>query len=161
MKVLSFFKRAIPFVLALAMGIAAASLFVTKEEPVAPLNDLNEGKCFSAGHPLPCLDKPAQPVPGDSVEAPCTDTCNVKIFSKPRAVYTDAARTNNIQGFVTLRIVFLGSGQIGDVTVISGLPYGLTEQAIAAARKIRFQPATRNGKPYTKSMTIQYGFTIY
>lgn len=88
-------------------------------------------------------------------------TQNVKILSKPRASYTDAARQNNVQGSVTLRITFLASGQIGGISPVSGLPYGLTEQAIAAARSIRFEPAKKNGVPYSKTMTIQYGFTIY
>jgi TonB family protein len=88
-------------------------------------------------------------------------TQSVKILSKPRASYTDAARQNNVQGSVTLRITFLASGQIGSISPVSGLPYGLTEQAIAAARAIRFEPAKRNGVPQTKQMTIQYGFTIY
>lgn len=88
-------------------------------------------------------------------------TQNVKIISKPRASYTDAARQNNVQGSVTLRITFLASGQIGGISPVSGLPYGLTEQAIAAARSIRFEPAKKNGVPFTKQMTIQYGFTIY
>jgi TonB family protein len=88
-------------------------------------------------------------------------TQTVKIISKPRASYTDAARQNNIQGSVSLRITFLASGQIGGISPVSGLPYGLTEQAIAAARSIRFEPAKRNGVPYTKQMTVVYGFTIY
>lgn len=86
---------------------------------------------------------------------------DVKIISKPRANYTDAARQNNIQGNVTLRITFLASGQIGGISPVSGLPYGLTEQAIAAARSIRFEPAMRNGVAVSKQKTIQYGFTIY
>lgn len=161
MKVLSFFKRAVPFVLALAMGIAAAWLFVAKEVlPVKP-EDQNEGKCLSAGHPLPCLDKPAEKFETRPSDASCPATCGVKILSKRRADYTDAARQNNIQGNVTLRVTFLASGEIGGITTISGLPDGLTEQAIAAAREIKFQPAVRNSVPYTKTMVVQYGFTIY
>lgn len=165
MRVRSFLKRIIPFVIALALGIGAAGIFVKKDVPPLKVNGAGEGKCLSAGHPLPCLDRPAPPLEAprtdDTVKAPCTDTCNVKILSKRRASYTETARTNNIQGAVTLRIEFLGSGQIGAITVISGLPDGLTEQAIAAAREIRFQPATKDGIPYTKQMTVQYGFTIY
>ena len=105
------------------------------------------------------------PGSGTSVGAPPPPpvgvTSKVKIISKPRASYTDAARQNNIQGSVTLRITFLASGQVGSISPVSGLPYGLTEQAIAAARSIRFEPAKRNGVPQTTSVTIQYGFTIY
>ncbi|MGE3466733.1 MAG: TonB family protein, partial [Pyrinomonadaceae bacterium] len=72
-------------------------------------------------------------------------TQGLKILSKPRPGYTDAARQNNIQGTVILRVTFLGSGQIGSISPVKGLPNGLTEQAIAAARRINFVPAKTNG----------------
>lgn len=89
------------------------------------------------------------------------ETTTVKIISKPRPNYTDAARTNNIQGTVTLRVTFLANGTIGAISPISGLPYGLTEMAIAAARLMRFEPAKKNGVPYTSVRSIPYNFTIY
>jgi protein TonB len=85
----------------------------------------------------------------------------LKIISKPTAKYTDAARQNNFTGRVLLRITFLASGQIGSVSAVSSLPYGLTEQAIAAARQIRFEPPKRDGVPYTITRTFDYGFNIY
>lgn len=86
---------------------------------------------------------------------------NLRILSKPRAIYTDAARTNLVQGTVNLRVTFLANGKIGNVAPINGLGYGLTEQAVNAAKAIRFEPAIRNGKPYTVSKIISYSFTLY
>lgn len=83
------------------------------------------------------------------------------IISKPRGKYTDAARENNIQGIVVLRIAFLASGQIGSISVVKGLPHGLTEQAIAAARLISFEPKKVDGVPQTVTRTMEYPFTIY
>ena len=88
-------------------------------------------------------------------------TTKIQILSKPRATYTDAARTNNVQGKVLVRVTFLANGRIGSVSAVKGLPYGLTERAIAAARAIRFKPAMRNGQPYPVTKSIQYSFTIY
>jgi protein TonB len=85
----------------------------------------------------------------------------VKIISKPKAPYTDQARQNNVQGSVTLKITFLANGQVGGVTAVTRLPYGLTENAIAAAKQIRFEPKKVNGVPVTTTMTFQYGFNIY
>ncbi|MGI8884213.1 MAG: energy transducer TonB [Pyrinomonadaceae bacterium] len=85
----------------------------------------------------------------------------MKIVSKPRANYTDAARQNQVQGTVTLRVTFLPSGQIGSISPVSGLPYGLTEQAIAAARSIKFEPQMVNGSPVGVTKQVQYSFTIY
>ncbi len=88
-------------------------------------------------------------------------TVGVKIISKPRPGYTDSARVNNVQGTVILKVTFLASGQIGGVSVIKGLPNGLTEQAIAAAKNIRFEPAKRGGTPYAVNKNVEYSFTIF
>jgi periplasmic protein TonB len=85
----------------------------------------------------------------------------LKIISKPRPSYTDAARQNQVTGVVRLKVTFLASGQIGSISPVSGLSYGLTEQAIAAARQIRFEPQKVNGVPQTVSKTIEYSFSIY
>lgn len=93
--------------------------------------------------------------------APVGPTEGVKILSKPRANYTDAARQNQVQGKVVLRVTFAANGSIGSISVISGLGNGLTEQAIAAARGIRFEPAKRGGVPYSVQKPVEYSFTIY
>jgi TonB family protein len=66
-----------------------------------------------------------------------------------------------VQGNVVLKVTFLANGKIGAVTPVSGLGFGLTQQAIDAAKKIRFEPAMKNGKPYSKVATVSYTFTIY
>ena len=92
---------------------------------------------------------------------PVGPTEGVKILSKPRANYTDAARQNQVQGKVVLRVTFSANGSIGAISVISGLGNGLTEQAIAAARGIKFEPAKRGGVPYSVQKPVEYSFTIY
>lgn len=92
---------------------------------------------------------------------PVVETKTLLILSKPYANYTDAARQNNIQGTVILRVTFNANGTIGEVTPISTLPFGLTEQAISAAKRMRFQPAMKNGVPYTVTKQVPYTFTIY
>lgn len=103
----------------------------------------------------------APPPPPPSRPKPPAVTTALRITSKPRANYTDAARQNQVQGTVTLRVTFLASGQIGSISPVNGLPYGLTEQAIAAARSMRFEPQMVNGQPATVTKQVQYSFTIY
>lgn len=88
-------------------------------------------------------------------------TENYKILSRPKATYTDAARTNNVQGAVRLKVTLLASGQVGSITPVTRLPHGLTEQAIAAARQIRFEPKKVNGVPQSVIVTLEYTFNIY
>jgi TonB family protein len=105
------------------------------------------------GNPPPAFKKPPPPPTGPSEP--------VKIISKPRANYTDAARTNNIQGVVRVRVTFLANGTIGSISPVSNLGYGLTEQALAAARSIRFEPAKKGGVPYSVTKVVEYTFTLY
>jgi Gram-negative bacterial TonB protein C-terminal len=81
---------------------------------------------------------------------------NFRILSNPQPKYTDAGRLNNVNGVVRLKVTFLASGQIGGVSVINGLPFGLTEQAIGAAKSIKFVPG-----PNSMSKTIEYRFNLY
>ncbi|MET0753329.1 MAG: energy transducer TonB, partial [Pyrinomonadaceae bacterium] len=83
------------------------------------------------------------------------------IAQRPQPRYTDAARENKTQGTVTLKVTFLSSGGIGNIETVSGLPFGLTEQAVIAAQKIVFIPAKRNGITYSVVKTVVYTFSIY
>lgn len=88
-------------------------------------------------------------------------TQDLRIISKKKPPYTDAARMNSVTGTVTLRVTFLASGQIGSIVTINGLPHGLTEQAIAAARQIRFEPKLVNGVAQSVSRPVTFSFTLY
>jgi protein TonB len=109
---------------------------------------------FDGSGSLPKPPPPPKPAPVGVTEG-------VKILSRPQPKYTDAARQNQVQGTVTVKVTFNANGSIGSIAPVSGLPYGLTEQAIAAARSIKFEPAKRNGVPYSVAKTVAYTFTIY
>jgi TonB family protein len=81
-----------------------------------------------------------------------------KIKEKPKAIYTDEARQNGIQGTVLLKVVLKSSGKVEVTEVLSGLPHGLSKSAINAARKIKFEPAKKNGQKVSVSMKVEYYF---
>jgi len=83
------------------------------------------------------------------------------ILSKERAKYTEEARQQKIQGTVVLSVIFGADGRIHDIRPVHGLPGGLTEEAIAVAQRIRFNPAVRGGKPVSVRSTIEYNFALY
>lgn len=89
------------------------------------------------------------------------ETVKLAITSKPRATYTEDARKNQTQGTVRVRVTFGANGQIASVSAISGLPYGLTEQALSAARRISFTPEKRNGVGVPVTKVIEYNFNLY
>lgn len=90
-----------------------------------------------------------------------TGTMPVIIALKSPPKYMEAARKADTQGTVKLKVVFMANGGIGDITVVDGLPNGLTEQAVEAAQRLVFIPAQRKGVPYDVAKTITYSFTIY
>ncbi|MEP7075616.1 MAG: TonB family protein [Acidobacteriota bacterium] len=92
---------------------------------------------------------------------PKGESTALAITAKPRPNYTDAARQANIQGVVRLKVTFLANGSIGSISAISGLPNGLTEQAIAAAKNMRFTPKKVNGVPQSVARVVEFSFTIY
>ena len=83
------------------------------------------------------------------------------ILYREKAKYTDKARNNGIQGTVILQVVFRRYGLLTDIRVLRGLPDGLTENAIEAAKKIRFQPAMKNGRPISVRGSLEFGFNLY
>jgi TonB family protein len=88
-------------------------------------------------------------------------TQRARILTKPEPEYTEEARRNQITGAVVLRVVFSASGQVVDIRTVSGLPFGLTERAISAARRIRFVPATKDNRPVSVYMQLEYNFNLY
>jgi outer membrane biosynthesis protein TonB len=57
--------------------------------------------------------------------------------------------------------MFGETGQINNIRVIRGLPYGLTERAIAAARQIRFEPAHLEGRKVDYPVRVVYRFELH
>jgi TonB family protein len=88
-------------------------------------------------------------------------TSKARVLSKPEPQYTEEARKNQVTGTVVLRAVFTSGGQVTNIRAVSGLPYGLTERAIAAARQIRFTPATKDGRPVSMYIQLEYNFNLY
>lgn len=57
--------------------------------------------------------------------------------------YTEEAKLAAIEGTVVLDLVVGADGRVREVRVVSGLPHGLTEAAVAAAKACRFSPGQK------------------
>jgi len=88
-------------------------------------------------------------------------TERARVLLKPEPQYTEDARRNQITGRVVLRVVFSRTGEVTNIRAIHALPFGLTERAIAAARLIRFRPATKAGRSVNVYMQLEYNFNLY
>jgi TonB family protein len=97
----------------------------------------------------------AMPLIGKQVERKAV------LVMKPEPTYTDEARRNGIAGTVVLKVVFSSDGSVMNIRTVTGLPYGLTERAIEAARKIKFVPGVKDGKFVSMWMQLEYNFNLY
>jgi TonB family protein len=88
-------------------------------------------------------------------------TVRAVITSKPEPGFTEEARRDNVTGIVRLRAILSASGEVTGVSVVKGLPGGLTERAISAAKQIRFRPAQKDGRTVSQYVTLEYNFNIY
>ena len=68
-------------------------------------------------------------------------------------------RNVDVKGSVILRIEFLANGQIGRVSPVKSLEYGLTEDVIEYAKKIKFEPKVVAGTPINTFGEIHYLFS--
>jgi TonB family protein len=87
-------------------------------------------------------------------------TSGVEITFKPNPVYTDEARALKLEGEVLLEVLFQAGGQLHVNRVVKGLGHGLDEAAMAAANKIRFKPALRNGSPMDSTAIVHVSFQL-
>jgi len=97
----------------------------------------------------------------DRTFSPKEVTTKARVLSKPEPQYTEEARKNQITGTVVLRAVFSSGGQVTNIRSVSGLPFGLTERAIAAARQIKFSPAMKDGRAVSMYIQLEYNFNLY
>ena len=70
--------------------------------------------------------------------------------------HTSPAKAND----TILRVIFSKTGEVTNIQVLVGLPYGMTERAIDAARGIKFVPATKDGNPVSMWMQLEYIFYL-
>jgi TonB family protein len=120
-------------------------------------NDGKLGCCGSGGGPSG--NNPNSNI--DRIFRVAEVTTRARVLSKPEPQYTEEARRTQITGTVILSVVFSRTGQVTNIQAVQPLCCGLTEKAIAAARQIRFVPATREGQPVSVRMQLEYNFNLY
>jgi TonB family protein len=109
---------------------------------------------FGAQQVAPGGMKPQQTVESGPPTTP------VEITYKSNPIYTNEARQLKLEGEVLLELMFGANGQIHVNRVVRGMGHGLDEAATAAAGKIRFKPALRNGVPIDSTAVVHVVFQL-
>ncbi|MEM9554142.1 MAG: energy transducer TonB [Acidobacteriota bacterium] len=99
--------------------------------------------------------------PPEDSEAPRFDTLeNAQPPNKieaPQPQFTEEARKARIQGVVIVMALIDEQGLVGTTDVIAGLPMGLTEEAVDAISRWRFEPALDADE---EPIAVWYGLTV-
>jgi TonB family protein len=77
------------------------------------------------------------------------------------AIYSDEARRKKIGGVCLVSLIVDTNGMPRNVRVRRPLGYGLDQNAVEAARRYRFKPATKNGQPVPVMITVEINFRLY
>ena len=105
----------------------------------------------------------APPAPGGAGNAPRNLDATIlapERVSGEQPRYTEEARLNRVQGFVILRGVIDVEGRVQSLTVVKGLPDGLTESAMDTVRQWRYRPATQDGVPVAVHYVFNVNFSL-
>jgi TonB family protein len=66
------------------------------------------------------------------------------------------ANAHGVHGTVIINAVLCRNGRVTDITVVQGLPFGVTENAISLVRNTRFSPAELNLHSVSQAMQFQF-----
>ncbi len=83
------------------------------------------------------------------------------ITKRPLPGYTREGRVHRTHGIVVLQAVLAADETVKHIEIITGLPDGLSQKAIEAAKQIKFEPAKKDGKPVSVWVEIEYRFNVY
>jgi TonB family protein len=133
--------------------------FTIKSKPTPATQKEIEDTQRKRGQVIPLPN--AKDEQAEVVFKPSEGTHKAVIVFKPSPEYTEKARQNMVTGTVTLRMILHASGRTSNIRALDSLPYGLTDKAIAAARKIYFVPAVKDGKHVSQYVQVEYNFNIY
>jgi protein TonB len=103
--------------------------------------------------PVGNTTRPAPTSPGAAVKPLAQPVAAVEVTRMPMPLgrcsgkYTDEAHAAAVEGVVVLDLIVDERGRARDITVVEGLPHGLTQAAIAALTACSFTPGEKDGKP--------------
>jgi TonB family protein len=144
------------FAALLACGLCLATAATGQVQPVASTNQ-------------PEASKPPCP-PTPEGKTAWFDTClylplgnGVKpgrALSIPDPEYSQTARKGKMTGDVVLALALNAGGTVDAVKVVRPLEPGLDQNAVDAARKWKFAPATKDGRPVAVQFESTVGFRL-
>jgi len=85
-------------------------------------------------------------------------THRAKITSRSNPSLTPEALAHGVHGRVVVEAILCRTGRVTDLRVVEGLPYGMTERALASVLQTRFTPAEMNWHTVSQKIRFEFGF---
>jgi len=141
--------------LQLADATAALEEFL-KQNPTAAEGDLWRGQLESLLTYADFVGRPeantmANDLRSSAIRMP-------RIIHRERSEYTEKARLADVEGLVSVSVIVDSNGTVHGLLVLRPLSHGLTESALEAASKCRFEPATRHGHPISMRVELHSAY---
>jgi TonB family protein len=92
--------------------------------------------------------------PGGSARLP-----EIEEYTTP-PLYSDDARRRGVEGIVTIGVRVGEDGRVSGARVLSGLGFGLDQNALVALRQWRFRAGQRNGTPAAMDAEVDVEFNL-
>lgn len=145
-------KRVLPFFLTLAVGLLLAGFAHSFYSLVPSFGQQNQLTLKPSNARRGCSKAHSR--------RNFSESSHVIVIFKPPARYTEEARRQRVFGTVQLSVLYGADGSVLDAMPLSTLPYGLTEEAISAAKRTQFLPAKIYGEPYSEWRVENFEFKL-
>lgn len=85
-----------------------------------------------------------------------------RLIREAKPAYTRAAKEAKIKGVVSMEVVILADGKVGDVRVVRSLDktYGLDDEAVKTVKKWLFSPGKKDGVAVPVLVEIEMTFSL-
>ncbi|HEY2746549.1 MAG TPA: TonB family protein, partial [Polyangia bacterium] len=98
--------------------------------------------------------------PDGGVPPPPGLTTAPALIERVEPVYPEAARAAGLGATVTLELKLDETGAVVSARVVKPVGFGFDEAALAAARRLKFRPATKDGLPIPVTILFNQGFRV-
>ena len=105
-------------------------------------------------------DPSRDPHSPNAVFQPKELSVKAKLLKSAEPGMTEEARRACAQGTVVLRGVIDRDGTVQSLVVVKTVGYGLTEESLKAARRVRFSPAQKDGQAVPQYLQMEYNFNF-
>jgi TonB family protein len=116
---------------------------------IAPVDD----------HPASAIRR-VRTVDGSAPDGTITTTTPEVVAYTTPPLYSDEARRRHIEGVVTIAARIGADGRVTAPRVVSGLGFGLDQNALVAMRQWQFRAGTRGGSPVEMLAEIEIEFNL-